>query len=145
MDEWLQKWNRTCPLCKSTIQRRKTGRTAAGIANRSSTADQEHVRLLSHEDGRESEASGRGGGGGEGRDGDTYGATGHLNSPLARPPSELVEEGERGRVEQSVIVTLEVPEEGSGEGRRDQSNLAENEAVVPGKPHAAASPLEEQA
>ncbi len=23
MDEWLQKWNRTCPLCKSTIKRSK--------------------------------------------------------------------------------------------------------------------------
>ena len=26
MDEWLKKWNRTCPLCKSTIKR-KGGRT----------------------------------------------------------------------------------------------------------------------
>lgn len=26
VDEWLQKWNRTCPLCKSTIKR-KGGRT----------------------------------------------------------------------------------------------------------------------
>ena len=24
MDEWLQKWNRTCPLCKSTIKRKGT-------------------------------------------------------------------------------------------------------------------------
>lgn len=26
VDEWLQKWNRTCPLCKSTIKRSKGAR-----------------------------------------------------------------------------------------------------------------------
>ncbi len=26
MDEWLQKWKRTCPLCKSTIKRSKGAR-----------------------------------------------------------------------------------------------------------------------
>ncbi len=28
VDEWLQKWNRTCPLCKSTIKRSKGARRA---------------------------------------------------------------------------------------------------------------------
>lgn len=27
VDEWLQKWNRTCPLCKSTIKKKKGGKT----------------------------------------------------------------------------------------------------------------------
>ena len=28
MDEWLQKWNRTCPLCKSAIKRKPAPRSA---------------------------------------------------------------------------------------------------------------------
>ena len=29
VDEWLKKWNRTCPLCKSSISRRKGRREDA--------------------------------------------------------------------------------------------------------------------
>ena len=124
MDEWLQKWNRTCPLCKSTIQRRKGGRGAGGgnqpLGAGSSSSDQERARLLSHENERESETSGGGGGGGGGRgeDIETYGATGHLESPLTRRAHS--DEGERGRID---TVTLETHEEGVG--RRSQSNLEE--------------------
>jgi E3 ubiquitin-protein ligase RNF13 len=146
VDEWLQKWNRTCPLCKSTIERRKRGR-AMGVANRtlagSSSTDQEHARLLSHEDDRESETSGERGAE-QGRDVESYGATGHLESPLARPRSQVAGEERRERIQQSVTVTLEVPER-SGEGVLG-SNLERNEVVVAdGGASTAKRPLEEQA
>ena len=149
VDEWLQKWNRTCPLCKSTIERRKRGR-AMGVANRtlagSSSTDQERARLLSHEDDRESETSGERGAE-QGRDVESYGATGHLESPLARPRSQVAGEERRERIQQSVTVTLEVPER-SGEGvlGRSGSNLERNEVVVAdGGASTAKRPLEEQA
>ena len=119
-----------------------------GVANRmpagSSSLDLERARLLSHEDDRESETSGERGAE-QGRDVESYGATGHLESPLARPRSE---EEQRGRIQQSVTVALEVPGR-SGEGvvERSESNLdQQNEVVVAdGGTSTAKRPLEEQA
>ena len=46
MDEWLQKWNRTCPLCKSTIKR-KGGRTQKLVTP---TTEDETSHLVQQED-----------------------------------------------------------------------------------------------
>ena len=139
VDEWLQKWNRTCPLCKSTIQRRKRGR-AVGVANRQSAApsnsnsDQEHVRLLAHEEGSETSTSGSPT---DARDSESYGATGQLDTPLA-VPREVVLEEEGGEREGglSVSVTLEV-------AQGERSNLVEKEGS--GECITATATLEEQA
>ncbi len=49
MDEWLQKWNRTCPLCKSTIKR-KGGRAHHPPAQ----TDENETSLLLPQDERQS-------------------------------------------------------------------------------------------
>ena len=115
VDEWLQKWNRTCPLCKSAIQR-KRGRGRGG-GNNPTPADQERSHLLTHE---ETEALAEHTA--EGRETENYGATGHLDNPLVTVPGglepERVEEGGGGRggegeqrptLERSATVTVEIP------------------------------------
>ena len=68
VDEWLKKWNRTCPLCKSTIKRRG-GRTQNPPAQ---TDENETSLLLS-----QNRASSVGDEGYvDGRDTSNYGATG---------------------------------------------------------------------
>lgn len=47
VDEWLQKWNRTCPLCKSTIRRNGGGRPKPPPAQ---TDDNEASLLLPQEE-----------------------------------------------------------------------------------------------
>lgn len=46
MDEWLRKWNRTCPLCKSAIQRRRGDDEPPASEG---TLEREEARLLSNE------------------------------------------------------------------------------------------------
>ena len=65
VDEWLQKWNRTCPLCKSAIHRRGRGKVGSVPEPASETA-----QLLA------------------GATGD-YGAVAH-SSPLPGPPLDQV-------------------------------------------------------
>lgn len=68
VDEWLSKWNRTCPLCKSTIKR-KGGRTHNPPAH---TDDNEASSLLPQEE----RVSFGGGADGRGYD---YGTTGNTS------------------------------------------------------------------
>ena len=66
MDEWLQRWNRTCPLCKSTVKRKK----GLKAKNPPPTTEDETSHLVPHEEAAaptEREA---------GRVGGSYGATG---------------------------------------------------------------------
>ena len=64
VDEWLHKWNRTCPLCKSSIKRR-------GAVRDPSTS--EHAQLIPNEGQLTEEETD----GGEG-----YGAVGYSTNPL---------------------------------------------------------------
>ena len=95
VDEWLQKWNRTCPLCKSTITRRRASNPRTSP---SSTTDNEQSHLLDS--------------GEEGQDGDqdTYGATGHSDNPLHLVAVRNLERegGERRNGEDSVHTTVEL-------------------------------------
>lgn len=72
MDEWLRKWNRTCPLCKSTIKRKgaRTHNSSALTDDNEALSllpQEEHVSLVNDTDGR-------------GRDYGTAGATGRRGS-----------------------------------------------------------------
>lgn len=84
MDEWLQKWNRTCPLCKTSISRRGQGRR------------EEEARLLPTDSEFSSERPS------EGREG--YGAVDE------RPRDEEEEGGEAPVV---AVVTVHTPETGT--------------------------------
>ena len=68
MDEWLRKWNRSCPLCKTTVRRR---------GQRSENGEQERDRLITDE-GTE----------GEGGEGERYGAVGYSANPLAETDTD---------------------------------------------------------
>lgn len=57
VDEWLRKWNRTCPLCKSTIKRKggRTHHSSAPTDNNETSLllpQEEHVSLANDTDGR---------------------------------------------------------------------------------------------
>ena len=94
VDEWLQKWNRCCPLCKSAIKRRT--RHPAG---------QEESRLLSDEDLQNE------------REEETYGATGH-SDPIAETNSESLsithgdsDHEARNPLSISTVATVEISSE----------------------------------
>lgn len=119
VDEWLRKWNRTCPLCKSTITRRRASNPRPSP---SSTTDNEQSHLLDSE-------------GEDGQDGeqDSYGATGHSDNPLhVVAATNLEREGGRNGVD-SVHTTVELsgtdtPSEIEGEGvEHPRSSLLQNE------------------
>lgn len=103
VDEWLQKWNRTCPLCKSSIRRR------GGAVRGPSTS--EHAQLIPSEGPETEEADGEG-----------YGAVGYGTNPLtdtetdyrslagssSSSESESTPRGQRGGSQPlSDVVTLE--------------------------------------
>ena len=78
MDEWLRKWNRVCPNCKSSIKRREGGgdKRAGGAG----PDREERAPLLT----REEEASTR----------DLYGSTdNNPSSPLASPAPAMNVQG----------------------------------------------------
>lgn len=68
VDEWLRKWNRTCPLCKSTIKR-----NGGRAHNPPAQTDDNEASLLLPQEERVSLGSGRG------RDYGTTGATSVLH------------------------------------------------------------------
>lgn len=115
VDEWLRKWNRTCPLCKSTIQRRgRGGGTTDPLASSSSsTTNQEHSRLLSHEESEVSQQPTV-----ERRETDNYGAIGHSDNPLS--PDHRGDR-ERGR---SILSGPDSTQTANDRGQ--QSNLVRN-------------------
>lgn len=115
MDEWLRKWNRTCPLCKSTIQRRRKGGQTARpqTSSSSSTTNHEQSHLLNHEEREESQ-----GPTGERRETDTYGALGHFDNPLT---DEWEEEEEERRESSAILLSTQTSDD-----RRRQSNLVRN-------------------
>ena len=146
VDEWLQKWNRTCPLCKSTIQRRGQGRDAAPPTT-PPTTDQEHARLLSH---MESEQSGeqvvveR-------RNSENYGAIGRSDNPLTTAGSLVLEEDieggeERGRLQRSVSVVSQCSDPCT-QDRGGNSNLVRSghSDITTATTQCTTSPLQEHA
>lgn len=121
MDEWLQKWNRTCPLCKSTIKR-KGGRTQNPPAQ---TDDNETSLLLPQE--RTSSAVDE-----DQLDGatpDQYGATGvttvvfHRNQHRrgASASSNISSDNGTGNKNQVTSVEIELSGSGGEEGRMSTS------------------------
>ncbi len=107
MDEWLRKWNRTCPLCKATIERRRGGGGGGegpSVAEGTATSDHEEAHLLSNEEGEEGEGEG-------------YGATGSSN-PLASSEGGLsdsgsVHERQRNRSDRRLSQTRDEQDSGS--------------------------------
>jgi len=94
VDEWLQKWNRCCPLCKSAIKRRTHH-----------TSGQEESHLLSDEDLQNE------------REEETYGATGH-SDPIAEASSESLgtahsdsDHEARSPLSISTVATVEISSE----------------------------------
>lgn len=118
VDEWLRKWNRTCPLCKSTIQRRRErGQSTRPqpSSSSSSTTNHEQSRLLSHEESEElPEPTG------ERRETDNYGALGHFDNPLT---DEWEDEEEEERRESAGILSGSTQTSGD---RQQHSNLLQN-------------------
>ena len=94
VDEWLQKWNRCCPLCKSAIKRRTHH-----------PSGQEESHLLSDEDLQNE------------REEETYGATGH-SDPIAEASSESLgtahsdsDHEARNPLSISTVATVEISSE----------------------------------
>ncbi len=90
MDEWLRKWNRICPLCKSTIQRSRRGGDAQSSNDAASSEDEDAHLLTNEQPQGETE-----------REGDGYGAVGFSN-PLLSSDGDSERESQRsGRVRRS--------------------------------------------
>ena len=90
VDEWLQKWNRTCPLCKITIKRKKRS------TNNPPTQTNTEASLLLPQ--REDQAD---------RNNSNYGATG-LNSVFRDASSPSSNLGHSGSRATSVDIELSV-------------------------------------
>ena len=119
VDEWLKKWNRTCPLCKSTIKRRG-GRTQNPPAQ---TDDNESSLLLPH-----SRATSLGNEDRTDGESPNYGATG------LTVPSQ-VRRGQQHRRGGSSSSN------GSSAGHRNQVTSAEIELSAESNPERLSSPM----
>ncbi len=125
VDEWLKKWNRTCPLCKSTIKR-KGGRTQNPPAQ---TDENETSLLLPH-----SRASSMGIEDRDHEDGESpdYGSTGMTT--LSPGP------GGRGHRHRQHWRSVSGSSSGSNDGNRNQVTSAEIELSAETNPERLSSP-----
>ena len=122
MDEWLQKWNRTCPLCKSAIGRRGAGEDPPPPT---SSTDLEQSHLLSHEGSVESQEQAP-----ERREPESYGALGNTPHPLSLLGS-MQAEGGGEQARRSVSVSMELSDSitqssEAEENEQQLSNLVRN-------------------
>ena len=119
MDEWLRKWNRTCPLCKSTIKRKGTAKdlkTPTAGDETSPLVQQEVGEVLDPEARRRSS---RGGYGAMDSTGHARSRHHHMDSISSSSCSSRSREGSPKESLQVVAAEIELSSEIPGE---DESN-----------------------